>query len=216
MPKPYIVTYDTEISHPGVQRLLTSLRKWKWDFTILRDPQWLGFGRKFKRTVAHCKELAERTDYTHVISIDARDFIAVGPPEEFTAPIVPLLISTEKGCWPDSHLASEYPKCDTPWKYAHSPFTIDLTRLELLHPEWLQDWEDDQRHVTKLFFGIEERFVALDYRGDVVQSVAFCLPNWQDSFEINGDRISNKLTGSKPLLLHANGGTETEWWKPLL
>ena len=213
--KPCLVTYDTDPNHPGVSRLVKSTRLWGWDLFMLHDPVWRGFGRKYKEIVKKCHEVVATTDYTHALSIDARDFIAVGPPSEFVAPKVPLLISCERGCWPDGDRAKDYPECPTPWKYVNSPFTIDLKYLWLLSTD-IQDWEDDQRHITNIYFNSEEKHVELDYRCDIIQSVAFCLPEWQQWFEIEDKRVLNKLTGSKPLLLHANGGTETGWWEPLL
>lgn len=210
--KPLLLTYDTDHSHPGVNRLNRSCSLWGWDLVVLSDAKWTGFGRKFKQIVNKAKDFIG-SDYTHIVSIDARDFIVTGPVEEFVAPKVPLLISTECAAWPIAERAVDYPFCPTPWKYCHSPFTVDLTRLDLL-PSDIPDYYDDQHHIANIYFSSKREEVALDYRCDIVQSVAFCQP-FEERFNIIDGRLYNKLTGSKPLLVHGNGKTDLSFFEPL-
>jgi len=216
MTKPCLITYETDPNHPGVARLFKSSKQWGWPLIMLHDDRWRGFSRKLKKVVEKCRELHADGEFTHVISIDARDSIVTGPPEEFISPSVPLLLATERNCWPKSELAVHFKDVGHPFKFAHSPFTIDLTRLDLLQVDHLPDWYDDQLFLTELYLNSSRQDVDLDYECKVVQSNAFCLPNWQEHFEIIGNRLINKYTGSKPLVQHCNGGTETGWWEPLL
>ncbi len=213
---PIVVTFDTDIRLPGVQRLKKSLEKWNWTYVILEYPLWRGFGFKLKSIVTAAKQIRDNQGFSHLISIDARDCIATGPPSEFEAPAVPLLLATERNCWPRSELSSHFKDVGHPFKFAHSPFTVDLNKLDLLEVDNLPDYYDDQLHVTELYIKGKREEIDLDYDCKILQSNAFCLPNWQEHFDIVGDRLINKYTGSKPLFQHCNGGTETEWWKPLL
>lgn len=216
MVKPIVLTYETDTTNPGLQRLKKSLDKWGWDYIVLEDVLWLGFGRKLKTIVSAAKQIRDNGGYSHVISVDARDFIATGPPSEFVTPSVPLLLATERNCWPISSLAVHFKDVGHPFKFAHSPFTVDLNRLDLLPVADLPNHYDDQLFVTQRYIEGKREEIDLDYDCKIIQSVAFCLPNWQDTFEITGNRISNKFTGSKPLFLHFNGQTDDSWITPLL
>lgn len=211
--KPLVVSYETAPDHPGLKRLEQSLTKWGWDFHCIVEPRWLGFGRKFKAVAAYC-HFAAAAGYSHVVSIDARDFLCVGPVAEFVPPPVPLQFSCEMAAWPDQNRGELHPPCPHPWRYTHSPFCIDLNHLDLLQEKQLRDHDDDQRHATTLFLN-SKGDVGLDYDCRLVQSIAFAHP-WQQWFEIEGNRLRNRVTGSRPLFLHSNGKTDDSWWQPLI
>ena len=205
---PCVVAYETDPNHPGLHRLLRSLERWKWQHNIILDRRWRGFGHRLKRVVEACRDLVGR--YTHVIHVDARDVIAVGPPSEWVPPPVPLLLATEMNVWPNPTLKPLYPDHPSPWKFAHSQFTVDQKRLDVFNGvDSIPDHYDDQLWVSELFLkGTPD--VALDYAGATVQSIAFSHP-WADYFEVDDDRVVNKITGTRPLLCHGNGGTDMSW-----
>lgn len=208
MTKVVCVSYDTDVRHPGVGRLVRSLERWGWDYRFVVDDRWRGFGRKFKKIAAACRELADRFDYA--ISVDARDVVAVGPPSDFAPPPVPLLLSTEENCWQSPVPRAGYPSKPGVWRFPHSPFTVDLRRCELLRDDLLADHDDDQRHCHGLYLEGRRDEVDLDYDCRVVQSLAFCHP-WPNFFAVEGDRVRNLKTGSLPLFVHGNGGTAMDW-----
>jgi len=208
--KVVVVSYTNYPNHSGSQRFVNSLKKWGWDYSLVTEPQWKGFGNRLKKVVERFNELKDKYDWG--IHIDAHDVIASGPPSEFVAPDYPLQLACEGGCWPDGFKEQQYPQPRKQlWWYAHSQYIVNLKRLDVLKAEGLDDYADDQRHCTDLYFNNPDE-VKLDYECKTIQSIAFAHP-WTDYFEYQGDRVVNKITGSKPLFLHANGGTSTEWWR---
>lgn len=207
---PVVLAYETDPSHPGLHRLLRSLEKWKWQHNVILEPRWQGFGRRLKSIAAACRDLLGR--YTYCIHVDARDVVAVGPPSEWVPPPVPLLLATEMACWPNyPGLQEKYPPnlTPSPWKHAHSQFTIKTDRVDLLACDGISDVKDDQFHCHELFLSGNPE-VALDFDGKYVQSIAHSHP-WQQFFEVDGDRVYNKITKVKPLFVHGNGGTDLSW-----
>jgi hypothetical protein len=219
--RPIVISYETadRPDHPGLVRLQRSLAKWGWDAVIGHEMHWRGFGRKLKKCV-EMAEQAKSAGYTHGVFIDAFDVVAIGGPADFPTPPCPLWLAAEMGCWPDAGKAPLYPPCDTPWKYAHSPLVVDLSRLDLLEAGTLADGDDDQRHLTDVFLrhyaewdgpllgGLLE--AQLDTGCRWMQSVAFAHP-WAEFFEVVGDRVRNKVTGTLPFFAHANGRTGMSW-----
>lgn len=207
-PRVVAVTFETDANHPGLRRLCKSLVKWGWDYQVVLEPRWKGFGFKFKSIAGRCRQLGDAYDWA--VSIDSRDFVAVGPPTDFQPPPVPLLLSTEENCWQSPVARADYPSKPGVWRFAHSPFTIDLRRCELLRDGEVADTDDDQRHCHRLYLEGGRGEVDLDYDCRVVQSIAFNHP-WTDYFAVEGDRVRNLKTGSLPLAIHANGGTAMDW-----
>lgn len=207
--KPVIVTYDTHADHPGLARLIRSLDKWGWEKEVVIERGWRGFGRRLKAVVERCRTLGDR--YTHAIHVDARDVVFVAPPSDFVAPPVPLLFATEQALWPPVPGLKELypPPPSMPFCHAHSQYTVDLSRLDLLNCDDIPDHKDDQLHAHEVFLSGNPE-VALDYNCVYVQSVAHCHP-WQKFFAVEGERVRNLLTGSLPLSLHGNGQTTMTW-----
>jgi hypothetical protein len=207
--KPVVIAYETDAANPGLARLRRSLDRLGWDFELVLERRWRGFGRRLKAVVERCRSLGDR--YSHAVHVDSRDVVAVGPATEFVAPTVPLLLATEKAAWPRPELQSLYPPPPTPhpWKHAHSQFVVRLDRLDLLDCAHVRDNYDDQLHVTELFLrGSPE--IALDYDCRYVQSIAHSNP-WQADFAVEDGRVHNLKTGSLPLIVHGNGGTAMDW-----
>lgn len=215
---PIVVSFETDPANAGLARLQKSLTKWGWPSVVCHgDYKWRGFGHKFKAVAAACRTAAE-AGYSHAISIDARDSLCVGPVADFRPPPQPLTFSCERNCWPDVARADSHPPCSHPWRFTHSPFVVDLSRCDLLAADNLRDHDDDQRHATNLVLSGNPE-IGLDQDCRYTQSVAFCCLPCSDPlerFEIVGDRIRNRLTGSWPLFLHFNGKTDDSWVGPLI
>lgn len=208
--RPIVISYTNSPNYWGTKRFLASLEKWGWEYSLVTEPQWKGFGNRLRKVVNQCEIF--KGHHTHCVHVDAHDVIASGPPSEFIAPDCPLQLAVEGGCWPDGNREKDYPQPRTQlWWYGHSQYVVDLNRLDVLKAEDVEDYDDDQRHCTNLYFDNPAE-VKLDYSCKTIQSIAFAHP-WTDYFEYQGDRIVNKITGSKPLFLHANGGTATDWWR---
>lgn len=208
---PCVVAFETDPNHPGLHRLLRSLEKHKWQHNIILDPHWRGFGHRLKRTVETCRDLVGR--YTHIISVDSRDVVAVGPPGEWIPPPVPLLYAAEQALWPPvPGLAERYPfqiPWPSLWRHAHSPFIIDLKHIDLLAADGIDNLKDDQLHAHERFLSGNPD-IQLDTQCKYIQSIAHCHP-WDKFFAVEGERVRNLMTGSRPLWVHGNGTTTMDW-----
>lgn len=213
--KPVVVSFSTNPNHPGLDRLTKSLYNNIWPFLSLTDKVFPGWGGRLKRVINDTISILSGCGYTHMIHVDAYDVIATGPPSELAEKLAILgdphfLMAAEHGCWPDGHLRDKFEPIGGHWWFPHSQFCLDITKpvpKELID---IHDHEDDQRHFTKLFFGGYD-WLKIDRNCHIFQSFAFCSPE-SNFFEKNDEgRWCNKLTGTKPLFFHGNGGTNGDW-----
>lgn len=212
---PVIFTFGSVWDHPGFVRFRASAERNGWAI----DPhtgEWPGerqMWQMFFDRLPHYKH----NGYTHALRLDAFDTLCLGHASELERawelsgnPAV--LVSAEAACWPSNYpRAAEYEPRGSYFWFAHSPCTVDLRQPT---PARFFDMPDhyagDQTHFANLILD-REPGIAIDRPGHVVQSLAHVNP-WTDAFELDGGRVVNKLTGSRPLMVHANGmGTTPEW-----
>ena len=210
MTKPIIFTYATDANHLGLAKLVSSLKKFNWDYEVILEPKWKGFGRKVKTTIEAARKVKDK--YTHCFFVDAYDVLMQGPPEDFVTPSVPLLISTEENCWqpPQGITRENYPKGTSIWQFAHAQYILDLNYCDLMRAETILDTKDDQQHCHELYFNNPRNLVQLDYDCKYLLAIAFCLP-WDKYFDTSSGRVYNKLTNTYPLAVHGNGKTDMSW-----
>ena len=158
---------------------------------------------------------------------DAWDMLFLGTRREFEDVVgaQPLLLHAEKACWPDSSKASLYPPADSPWRFvngtgpagtgaaiadaieygmAHFPITGDG------HDVYDTSKDNDQRFWTDIYLaGIGK----LDTECRLSQSLVMAA---NGDFAVKDERLVNKITGSRPLFVHANGASAMLGWKPLM
>lgn len=214
--KPAIVSYATDASHPGLARLEVSCRKFGWElFVVGTDQPWKGWANRLRTVWVKMVEL--RQEFSHAIHCDAYDVVAVGPYSWFdhawnmaAYDNAAMVLATEVNCWPDRSKADRHPPSPSPWKYAHSQFAVDLSRLgELAAVGEIPDGSDDQGYLMDLFLSWKLP-IRLDYGCNIFQSVAFCQP-FENSFSTGGLGFRNRVTESYPLFVHGNGGTDMTW-----
>lgn len=211
--KPIVIIYASDFTHKGLQRLIGSLSYYNWDYHVIRY-EWRGWSHRLK-SVWKSLAVHKQTSYTHAIHVDAYDVIATGPSSMFESAWksanydnAAMILATELNCWPDKSKAELHPQNPSPWKYAHSQFTVDLSRLdELSVVADIPEGADDQGYLMDLFLSWKYP-IRLDYGCRIVQSIAFAHP-WQNWFWEKP--LTNRLTGSEPLFAHGNGGTDMSW-----
>lgn len=101
--RPLVVIYETDLQHPHLKILQESLTKYGYEYKVLTDKTWIGFGKKVRRIHEHLKTLDPNKV---VIVCDARDVLAVNySSEEFMRKFMEtvdydskLVVSTEIGC----------------------------------------------------------------------------------------------------------------------
>jgi hypothetical protein len=129
-----------------------------------------------------------------------------------------IVFAAEKRCFPVEPWLLDYPPCPTPWKYLNCGGIIGQAEelIELMERAGIQGWhnmQNDQLYFTHAFlFGQNHTVtpppVSLDYNCELFQ----CLWDTADQIDYNGfDKkpcIINKVTGTKPVVMHANGVTD--------
>lgn len=117
-----------------------------------------------------------------------------------------ITFNSEKNCYPDGWLVSDYPHTDSDWKYLNAGIYVGkssniLKLLEEALPKMIGSM--DQRVFSHLFVSNLHN-IDLDYECKIFQSL-YMLSD--DDLIINGDTIINSKTKTKPLLIHGNGGS---------
>lgn len=202
-----VITLTNQPQNEGFQWLKKSLDYFGYDWHCI-ETGWRGFGTKIIETAAYLETIKD--EYTHFIFLDAHDTFALKYEENFLRrlPKHSGLISTEKACWPDASLASQYPKCDSDWKYLNSGnyFMPIPMFLDIVQEFPIQYGDDDQLWLTKVF--LSHRYpLHLDYNCEIFQSMAF---EAEDDFEYSTPYIYNNKTESEPIFFHFNGKTQNE------
>ena len=197
-----IVSLDNP-NHPGWLKLEESLKRHGWDYvTIVKE--WKGFGTKIIGLYEH---LVNSYD-DDFIYLDAYDNYCIAPPDEFNYKHrggTGLIISAEKGCYPDSNNRGKFPSVPHEWKYLNSGQIYgrreDFMKLFEQNPVRFED--DDQRWYTDRF--LERRSsISLDYC-NIFQSVAFEV---EGDFTLTYNRLYNNKTHTFPMFIHGNGKTD--------
>jgi hypothetical protein len=200
-----LLTVATDIANDKLFDLISSADKFGWNLEVIVT-EWKGFGTKLIETYNH---LQKNPHITEFIFVDAYDVIALSSPQEVLEKIkdrTKMLISVEKNCWPNSELASQYPKTDSEWKYInsgsyYSPSKLFIDMIESYPPLYI---DDDQLYLTNEFLNNPDDKV-LDYDCEVFQAYSFIA---DDDFGYENKRLQNLKTKSQPVLIHSNGRTD--------
>ena len=197
-----IVSLDNP-NHAGWLKLEESLKRHGWEYvTIVKE--WKGFGTKIIGLYEHLVNAYDE-DF---IYLDAYDNYCIAPPDEFNYKHrggTGLIISAEKGCYPDSHNRGKFASVPHEWKYLNSGQIYgkreDFMKLFEQNPVRFED--DDQRWYTDRF--LERRSsISLDYC-NIFQSVAFEV---EGDFTLTYNRLYNNKTHTFPMFIHGNGKTD--------
>ena len=200
-----LLTVATDVSNKKLYDLMFSADRFGWNLEIIAT-EWKGFGTKLIETYNYLKKNPQITEF---IFVDAYDVIALSSPQEVIEKIkdrTKMLISVEKNCWPNSELASQYPKTDSEWKYInsgsyYSPSKLFIDMIEDNPPLYV---DDDQLWLTNRFLNNPNDKV-LDYDCEVFQAYSFIA---DDDFGYENKRLQNLKTKSQPALIHSNGRTD--------
>lgn len=197
-----IVSLDNP-NHPGWLKLEESLKRHGWDYhTIVKE--WKGFGTKI---IGLYEYLVNSYD-DDFIYLDAYDNYCIAPPDEFNYKHrggTGLIISAEKGCYPDIQNMGKFPSVPHEWKYLNSGQIYGRRDvfMNLFEQNPVQFEDDDQRWYTERY--LEKRSsISLDYC-NIFQSVAFEV---EGDFTLTYNRLYNNKTHTFPMFIHGNGKTD--------
>jgi hypothetical protein len=168
-----LLTLATDVANKKLLDLIASSDKFGWNLEVI-VAEWGGFGTKLIETYNYLKKNPHITEF---IFVDAYDVVALSSPQEAIEKIkdrTKMLISVEKNCWPNSSLASKYPKTDSEWKYInsgsyYSPSKLFIDMIEANPPLYI---DDDQLWMTNRFLNNPNDKV-LDYDCEVFQAYSF-------------------------------------------
>ena len=188
----------------GAEYLIRSAKSYGWDLELITG-NWNGLGCKENWTVEYLKANPE---ITHFVFTDAFDTFCTGEYNKLADIITrnkwwdKMVISAEKGYYPDTGKRHLYPENLSPFKYVNAGqfFCSSKLFLELMESNPIPNNDiNDQLWMTELFFNNPDKCV-LDYNCEIFQSVAFSHPEEFKAF---------------PLLIHGNGGTDLTPYKHL-
>jgi hypothetical protein len=200
-----VATHDS----PELKRLIQSFRRNGIPLLVLGyGCKWQGFGNK----VLWLEEQLSKQNLLEshiVLFVDAYDVINLGTAseiiEKFMKFNIDLVISGEKGCHPDPHLAEEFKNNSPPFRYPNSGGYIGYSRavIEMLNSAKISPHEDDQRFVTRYVIQNAER-CAVDTNCEIFLPL-FDMGLTDLKITDDKSRILLREKGTLPCILHGNG-----------
>jgi len=216
-----VITYATGTSL-YLSYFIMSCAKYKISPTILDWGQsYRGLGARLKVVNTALAQLAAHS--SHVLFVDAYDVIFVENLNsifsKYSEMNHPLILSTEKNCFPDIEKAHLYPSCDSPYRFVNgggwmgeTQYILDVfQKMEL---EKFPDNANDQTFWTDLFLS-EPSSARLDTNCSIFQSLFEADDDLEYRVAEESKYVVNKLTHTRPSILHGNGGVNmtliSEW-----
>lgn len=130
-----------------------------------------------------------------------------------------VVFNGEKACWPRADLADQFP--DTgPWRFLNCGFMCGpsdklLALFEAMNLESIGvDRQVDGRVIEpndqgelQAIYSSQPVTMIVDSKCELAQTFSACS---LDEFDMSGEHIKNKATGTTPGVLHFNGGSKNE------
>jgi hypothetical protein len=200
-----LITTATNVNHPGFLQLKRSLDHFGWDYDVIGG-NYVRYGSK----MVNAYNYAKQTDCSHLFIVDAYDVFMLGTMQDALSKIKDdncILFNAEKGCWPFSDWADRYPETSSDWKYLNggAAFVSVPLFIEMFESAPILDTDNDQVNLAELFLSKKFNF-KLDNRSEVFQSIAF--EAIEDFYYGENGELKNLKTGTKPVIIHGNGGTD--------
>ena len=181
--------------------------------------EWKGWGQRMEAFHTFTERVK---DSDIVMCVDAYDILFVADRmtlvHTFRDIGKPIVISAEKGCWPDENVASFHPNQDALFAYpnggAYMGYAADIRRMLDFFATFegynCCDFEgnfynstDDQRCLTTYYL-MNPQICALDHDQRLFSSLHLCVLT-DFEFRKNGE-VLNRLTGRRTCILHGNSG----------
>lgn len=216
---------------------IESLRRFSFDPVILGMGQpWWGLMTKPRRLRhwlrgnGHCMLGGAAWDADLLIVCDSYDVIFTAHPDKIGEKFGlsdEVMFNAEKGLFPRGDLQHAFAYSDTPWRYLNSGLFIGKPQniLAMLEAMNLDDIADDYMS-PDIEHGGGGRWVhtndqgwyqyayaahpvpmTLDSMCEIFQTCSACT---LDEFDLSGEMVKNKVTGTTPLVWHFNGGSKND------
>jgi hypothetical protein len=178
-----------------------------------------GFGIKLKIVHDYIEKL---NDNDLIMVIDGYDILITSNEQDIinnynkiTNNNNKIVFSSEKGCWPDINLESQYPPSATSYKYLCAGAyiaNIGLLKKLFIDNKYIFDLNieelnriDDQLFFTKIFLN-NKNDIILDYNNNIFNSMY----NGLNDLEFKNNKWYNNITNTYPIIFHANGPHESK------
>lgn len=196
------------------------------------EPVVLGMGEPWFGLMTKPKRMRDwLRGYTDelVIWTDSFDVVFAAHPDEVAArylklwPSMPVLYNAERGIWPRADLADRFPECGTPWRYLNCGLMIGPPKDMLKVLDWMDldgmpgdcldplrpghKCEPNDQAWHQMAWSAKPTAMAIDTQCEIFQSCSACS---MDDFNMAGGIISNRLTGTTPMIFHCNGGSKND------
>ena len=195
-----------------------------------RDVAFSGFGSKPRLALAHLKKAAHIPDDALIVFVDAYDTAFVRGPDDIAQAVATataeagvkddeaaVVFAAERWCWPkDDERARKHPPSPTPYRYLNSGAYAGRKRdvVQLLSAIGFEDADDDQERFQSAFISAPATpspRIVLDTHCRAFQCHAGEDTGHNgivgDAVALDDDKhVTNRVTGARPALLHANGG----------
>lgn len=186
------------------------------------EPLVFGMGTKFGGLSTKPKKLRRALQSIKglVLFCDSYDVAIAGNAEEIVDRYykIPktssIVMSAEKRCFPVEPWILDYPPSDTPWRFVNCGGIMGQAEemIDMMECAGLKGWHNFQN--DQLYFSWTFLFgktisnppppIALDYKCELFQ----CLWDTADQIDYKSERIQNIVTGTFPLIMHANGESQ--------
>lgn len=193
------------------------LKRHGYDYHPFVDNLWFGWPSKLHRLINVLVNEPELTgDATHLMFIDARDVVVLDSPDEvmkrYFAFNHPWVYNAEPFIWSqESFQPEDYPTPGCRYRYLNAGASIG----EIEHMrKWMSLWTNggelpmeivtDQDWMAHRFVESWPYAIMLDHNCDLFQ----CMCGSDVCTEVSPGRIHNTLTGTSPIIIHYNGGTD--------
>lgn len=194
----------TNLKDEGFINFERSLKKFNWDYDIISS-NYVAYGSKMKNAYNY----ALNTKASHLFILDAYDVIVLDTMENAIdkLPNNCVMFNAEKGCWPWSDWAKEYPYVPHAWKYLNggAAFVNVEKFIQLFEDNPIKDKDNDQEVLGRVYLDKRDQYnILLDTGCTVFQSIAF---RSDGDFSYIDNRLYNNKTNTCPIIIHGNGRT---------
>ena len=210
-----LVTVATHETHE-LRRFIESAEYFGYDYEILGlGRQWVGGeanngrlvfpggGMKVNLLKDYLNTVESNDDV--ILFTDSYDVVFNGTPDELMVRWSNMgegiIFTAEKTCWPDPKLEKVYPHSPYDYRFLNSGgFIGKVGEIKRLIETNCEDSDDDQLYYTLKFLNSEG--IRLDYGLNLFQTLN---ESYGDVRVVDGV-VHNKVTGTTPIVIHANGG----------
>lgn len=185
-----------------------------FDYTLTVDPLWRGWASKMNGFIDIAYSLPD--EYTHLMFIDASDVVLLAGPDEvmerYSAFNHPWIYAAEPFIWsPRSFQPEDYPTPDMIYRYLNAGASIgEIGHLR----HWFNLWprpkslpRGDQDWIAGRFLEYWPNAIKLDTNCELFQCLCGSQIEPDPYVRVGVGKVYNRITGTNPLIIHHNGGT---------